>query len=225
MSCRLVLRFRWNLYSSPENILYFQSNQNSVTECLALSMGVCSQKSFHCAGAGLFSRLMSFWVSEPEVAPWRHVHKVLEVHSMKHFAWEVHFTCTGSACFVVAVIDTGLEGVVVLKGDEDSGIVLELHWLCTAHCGFHMSSNIWNTFNVLFDVPFDVPFLNCLYSFYWNEAHFLLSPLCLEGNLEVVHPSWRLHHSWEDWVSHWHLWLRKCSSTFTPELQVSVELS
>ena len=33
-----------------ENVLYLQSNQNSVTECLALSMGVCSQ-SFHCTGA------------------------------------------------------------------------------------------------------------------------------------------------------------------------------
>ena len=41
-----------------ENVLYLQSNWNSVTECLALSMGACSQKSFHCAGAGLFSRLM-----------------------------------------------------------------------------------------------------------------------------------------------------------------------
>ena len=31
-----------------ENVLYLQSNWNIVTECLALSMGVCSQKSFHC---------------------------------------------------------------------------------------------------------------------------------------------------------------------------------
>ena len=84
---------------------------------------------------------------------------------MKCFAQEVHFTCTESTCFVVAIICTGLEGVVVLKGDADSEIVLELYWLCTAHCCFHMSSNIWNTFNVLFDVPFDVLFLNCLHSF------------------------------------------------------------
>ena len=34
-----------------ENVLYLQSNWNNVTECLALSMGVCSQKSFHCVGA------------------------------------------------------------------------------------------------------------------------------------------------------------------------------
>ena len=34
-----------------ENGLYLQSNQNIVTECLALSMGVGSLKSFHCVGA------------------------------------------------------------------------------------------------------------------------------------------------------------------------------
>ena len=34
-----------------ENVLYFQSNWNIVTECLALSMGVSSLKSFHCVGA------------------------------------------------------------------------------------------------------------------------------------------------------------------------------
>ena len=34
-----------------ENVLYLQSNWNIVTESLALSMGVCSQKSFHCVGA------------------------------------------------------------------------------------------------------------------------------------------------------------------------------
>ena len=33
-----------------ENILHLQSNWNNVTECLALSVGVCSQKSFHCVG-------------------------------------------------------------------------------------------------------------------------------------------------------------------------------
>ena len=36
---------------SLENILYLQSNWNIVIECLVLSMGVCSQKSFHCVGA------------------------------------------------------------------------------------------------------------------------------------------------------------------------------
>ena len=34
-----------------ENVLYLQSNWNSVTEYLALSMGVCLQKSFNCVGA------------------------------------------------------------------------------------------------------------------------------------------------------------------------------
>ena len=51
-----------------ENVLYLQSNWNNVTECLASAMGVCSQKSFHCVGAGLFSRIMSLRVSEPEMA-------------------------------------------------------------------------------------------------------------------------------------------------------------
>ena len=64
-----------------ENVLYFQSNWNNVTECLALSMGVCSHKSFHYVGAELFSRLMSLWVSEPVAVACRHVHQVLEVHS------------------------------------------------------------------------------------------------------------------------------------------------
>ena len=73
-----------------ENVLYLQSNQNSVTECLASSMGVCSQKSFHCVGAGLFLRLTSLRVSDPEAVACEHVHKVLEVHFMKYFAWEVH---------------------------------------------------------------------------------------------------------------------------------------
>ena len=78
------------------------------------------------------------------------------------FSTRSSFTCIGSACFAVAIIDVGVEGVVVLKGDSDSGIVgivLESFWLCTAHCHFHMLSNIWNTFDVLFDVPFDVLFL------------------------------------------------------------------
>ena len=73
-----------------ENVLYLQSNWNSVTECLTLSMVVYSQTSFQCAGAGLFSRLMSLWVSEPEVSACGHVHKVLEVHFMKYFAQGVH---------------------------------------------------------------------------------------------------------------------------------------
>ena len=30
-----------------ENVLYLKSNQNNVTEGIASSMGVCSQKSFH----------------------------------------------------------------------------------------------------------------------------------------------------------------------------------
>ena len=39
------------------NILFPQSNQNTVIISPALLMGTCSQKSFHCVGAGLFLRL------------------------------------------------------------------------------------------------------------------------------------------------------------------------
>ena len=67
-----------------------ESNRNNVTECLALSMGVCSQKSFHCADVGLFSRVMSLLVYKPVLAACRHVHSVLVVHSVKYFALEVH---------------------------------------------------------------------------------------------------------------------------------------
>ena len=49
------------------------------------------------------------------------------------------------ACLLVAVVSAVFsEGVVVLKGDADSGF---LHWLCIACCHFHMSPNIWNTFD------------------------------------------------------------------------------
>ena len=37
-----------------EKIIYLQSNQNSVTKCLASSMGVCSLMFFYCVGAGFF---------------------------------------------------------------------------------------------------------------------------------------------------------------------------
>ena len=59
-----------------EIILYLQSNWNIVTECLALSMGVCSQKSFHCVGARLFSRLTIHLVYKPEQSTSGHVHNV-----------------------------------------------------------------------------------------------------------------------------------------------------
>ena len=68
-----------------EKVLYLQSNWNSVTECLALSMGVSSPKSFHCVGAGLFSRLPIHLVCRPELLTCGHVHSVLEVHSVKYF--------------------------------------------------------------------------------------------------------------------------------------------
>ena len=70
------------------------------------------------------------------------------------------FTCIGSACFVVAIVIAGMEGVVVLKGVADSGtvgIVLELYWHCTTLCLFHMLPCIWNVFDVPFDVLLNVP--------------------------------------------------------------------
>ena len=73
-----------------ENILYLHSNWNNVTECLASSMGVCSQKSFHCVGAELFLRLTSLLVCRPVLVACGNVHSMLEVHSVKYFALEVH---------------------------------------------------------------------------------------------------------------------------------------
>ena len=71
-----------------EIVLYLQINRNSGTESLASSMGVCSQ-SYHCGCAGLSLRLPSLWASEPAAAGCGHVYWVLEVHSMKYFAWEM----------------------------------------------------------------------------------------------------------------------------------------
>ena len=53
-------------------------------------MEVCSQKSCLGVGAGLSLRLPSLWASEPAVAACVHVYWVLEVHSMKCFAWEMY---------------------------------------------------------------------------------------------------------------------------------------
>ena len=39
------------------NVLSLQSNRSIVTISLDLSMGICSQKSYHCVGAGLFLRV------------------------------------------------------------------------------------------------------------------------------------------------------------------------
>ena len=40
-------------------------------------------------GAGLSLRLLSLWASEPVAVACGHVHRVLEVHSMKYFAQEM----------------------------------------------------------------------------------------------------------------------------------------
>ena len=74
---------------------------------------------------------------------------------------ESAFTCTESACFAVAVVVAGAEGVVVLKGVASLGtvgIIMESYWHCTALHLFCMSFNIWNTFDVPFNVPLAVPF-------------------------------------------------------------------
>ena len=54
-----------------------------MTESAVSSMGVCSQKSCHCFGAGLSVRLTILQASEPAAVACGHVQLVLEVHSMK----------------------------------------------------------------------------------------------------------------------------------------------
>ena len=115
-------------------------------ESLASSMGVCSQKSFHCRGAGLSLRLLSLQASEPAAAACGHVHWGAEGPLHEVFCTGNVCAHTGFTCFAVTVIAVVfLEGVVVLKGDSDSGFS---HWLCIACCHFHMAPNIWNTFDV-----------------------------------------------------------------------------
>ena len=137
-----------------ENILYLQRNRNSVTECLASSMGVCSQKSFHCVGAGLFSRLMSLLVCKPVLAACGHVHSVLEVHLMKYFALEVCVHGLNLPALLSLLL-------VVLKGVSISGTVgtiLELYRHCTDLQFFHMSCRIWKMLDIPSSVPLTVPF-------------------------------------------------------------------
>ena len=111
-----------------ENALYLQSNQNSVTECLASSMGVCSQVLPLCRclmflnandSPGLQTCFIDLWTyAQCAGGP---LHEVFLC------------TCTGSTC--IAVI-AGVEGVVVLKGvsicavfvvGAVSGTLLELY--------------------------------------------------------------------------------------------------
>ena len=108
-------------------------------------MGVCSQKSCCCVGAGLSLRLLSLqgfrtccsslWTCAPGAG-----HPLHEVSCTGNVC-----ACTGFACFVVTIVSAVLEGVVILKGDSYSGF---LHLLCIVFCCFHMSPNIWNTFDV-----------------------------------------------------------------------------
>ena len=74
---------KWNLYRSPGKHPIPSKHWNIVTECLASSMGFCSQKSFHCVGAWPFSRLTIHLVCKPELSTCRHVHNVPVVPYMK----------------------------------------------------------------------------------------------------------------------------------------------
>ena len=140
-----------------ENVLYLQSNQNNVTECLASSIGVCSHKLCRCwtflkanEFPGFRTCSGGLWTCAPSAGG--PLHEV--------FCTGSAFTCAGSVCFADTVV-TGVEGVVVLKGVASSGtvgVVLESYWHCTALHLFCMLFNIWNTFDIPFDVPLTVPF-------------------------------------------------------------------
>ena len=129
-----------------EIILYLQSNWNSVTESLASSMGVCLLKSCCCMGAGLSLKLTNLWASEPVAVACGHVHRVLEVHSMKYFAQEMFVHVLDLPALLSLLSLVLYYWRVFLKVDANSGF---LHWLSIACCCFHMSPNIWN----IFDVP------------------------------------------------------------------------
>ena len=76
------------------NILFLQSNRSIVTISLALSVGTCSQKSYHCVGAGLFLRLGFLPACAP--GPWLelHAYNKVEVHFVNDFrSWLI---CIGS---------------------------------------------------------------------------------------------------------------------------------
>ena len=87
MSYRLVLRLQVKLVWFPWKTSY------TLKATRIMSQNVYSQKSFHCVGAGLFSRITSLWVLEPEAVACGHVHWVLEVHSVKYFEYPMYWVC------------------------------------------------------------------------------------------------------------------------------------
>ena len=62
------------------NVLFPQSSRSIVTISLALSVGTCSQKSFHCGGAGLSLRLAFLLTCAPGPWPGVHAYNTVEVH-------------------------------------------------------------------------------------------------------------------------------------------------
>ena len=110
MSCRLVVRFEVKLVQIPwETSLSLQNNWNIVTICPALSMGICSQKSYHCVGAGLFLRLAILLTCRLDSAAGVHAYSKVNVHFVSNFDvfqrlvvlycvryWEVVWSCKKS---------------------------------------------------------------------------------------------------------------------------------
>ena len=145
MSCRLVLRFQvkfvqfpWNCpipSKQPEKCDRISCfiNGSLFTEVLPL----CGCWTFLKAKKSLGFRTCcsSLWTCAPGAGGPLH-----EVFCTGNVC-----ACTGFACLLITVIGmVFLEGVVVLKREANSGFS---HWLCTSCCHFHMSPNIWNTFD------------------------------------------------------------------------------
>ena len=125
-----------------ENVLYLQSNRNSVTEYLLIEvLPLCGCWTFLKANKSpdLKTCFRSLWTcAQCAGGPLGEV-----------FCTGSVCTCTGSICFAVIA---GAEGVVVLKGVSISGAVgtiLELYWHCTALHLLHMSCRNWK----MLDVP------------------------------------------------------------------------
>ena len=65
------------------NILSLQSNQNIVIISLALLMEICSQKAYHCVGAGLFLRLAILPAYRLDSVVGIHAYSKVNVHSVR----------------------------------------------------------------------------------------------------------------------------------------------
>ena len=65
------------------NVLSLQSNQNIVIISPALSMEICSRKSYHCVGAGLFSRLAILPACRLDSVVGVHAYSKVNIHSVR----------------------------------------------------------------------------------------------------------------------------------------------